>query len=108
MYLFILGYLLGIFTLVARHLERSGKVHLRWFQWLFIVFGIVLVASLIHRYFDFELHITEETFDYTLKTIVVPIFLILGLIIVATSWSNLKKKFGKKEKIKEVDKEEID
>ncbi len=92
MYLFFLGYILGIFSSIAWHLQKSGKIKLFWYQWMLIAIIISILVYIFHRYIHFEVGITEDTFAYTIRTFLIPLTIATALIFIIPLWLKRRKK----------------
>ncbi len=92
MYLFLFGYFLGLFTVFAWYLQKSGKVNLTWYQWGLITVVLCILVYIFHRFFSFELGLTEQTFGYTIKVFILPVVVIFIAILLLPHWFKKKDK----------------
>ncbi len=73
MYEILLGYILGIFTVFARNLQKSGKVNFALYQWLIVALVISIIVYLIHRFIAFDFTISKDSFLFSFETFVFPL-----------------------------------
>ncbi len=80
MYIFILGYILGVFTMLAWNLQKAGTVNLKFSQWLIIASIIAVLIYLSHRFIDFDFLVSEETVGFSFEMLLLPLLIIAILI----------------------------
>ncbi len=80
MYEILLGYILGLFTVLARNLQKSGKVNFAFYQWLIVALIISFIIYLMHRFINFDFAISRTSFIFTFESVVLPA-LGLGIVV---------------------------
>ncbi len=82
MYLILVGYVLGLFTMFAIYLHKSKKIHFAWYQWVLLATALVVFMYSVDKYVSLELKVATQTFGYTFRMFFVPFIIILGLIFI--------------------------
>ncbi len=91
MYEILLGYILGLFTVLAWNLQKSGKVNFAFYQWLIVALIISILVYIIHRFIAFDFTISKESFFFSFESFLLPV-LIVAIIVCYLIYKVRKKK----------------